>query len=245
VAPVAETQGELFVDLDATFGALARVARPFIQESISRTPPTLETATSALPVIRPFLRHSGALFADLEPAASRLVTAAPAIAEALEAGIPALRRAPALNAQLAPTARALVAFGDDQRVTTGLRFIARTSRILNSPLRFIAPAQTVCNYLTLLLGNTARLTGAGDGLGTWQRFIVLKPPEGPNNEGSPASAPASGPNIDNYLHVNPYPNTAAPGQPRECEAGNERYRAGRTMIGNVPGGQGTTTGGQP
>jgi phospholipid/cholesterol/gamma-HCH transport system substrate-binding protein len=245
VAPVAETQGQLLVDLDSTFGALARVARPFIQESISKTPPTLDTATAALPVIRPFLRHSQALFADLEPATRELVSSTPAIADALEAGVPALRRSPALNAQLAPTANALVAFGDDPRVTTGLDFIAQTSRILGPPLRFITPAQTVCNYATLVFGNTARLTSAGDGIGTWQRFIVLNPPEGRNNEGSPSSAPADGPELDNHLHLNPYPNTAAPGQPRECEAGNERYAAGDTVIGNVRGGQGTTTEGQP
>jgi virulence factor Mce-like protein len=244
VAPVAATQGELFVELDGTFRALARVARPFIQESISKTPPTLDTATEALPAIRPFLRHSAALFADLEPATRGLVSAAPAIADALEAGVPALRRSPALNAQLAPTADALVAFGDDPRVRTGLDFITQTSNILAPPLRFIAPAQTVCNYLTLVLGNTARLTSAGDGIGTWQRFIVLKPPEGPNNEGSPASAPANGPEVDNHLHLNPYPHTAAPGQPRECEAGNEPYLRGQTVIGNAPGGQGTTTRGQ-
>ena len=40
---------------------------------------------------------------------------------------------------------------------------------------------------------------------------------------------------DNYLHTNPYPNTAAPGQPKECEAANESYDAGKTTIGNVPG----------
>ena len=28
---------------------------------------------------------------------------------------------------------------------------------------------------------------------------------------------------DSFLHANPYPNTAAPGQVRECEAGNENY----------------------
>src|SRR6185312_13310547 len=43
VAPVAETQAQLFVNLDSTFGAFARVARPFIQESITETPPTFDT----------------------------------------------------------------------------------------------------------------------------------------------------------------------------------------------------------
>jgi virulence factor Mce-like protein len=42
VAPVAETQAQLFVNLDTTFAALADVA-PFLQESISEAPPALRT----------------------------------------------------------------------------------------------------------------------------------------------------------------------------------------------------------
>ena len=45
----------------------------------------------------------------------------------------------------------------------------------------------------------------------------------------------------NFLHSNPYPNTAAPGQTRECESGNEPYTVGKQVIGNVPGNQGTRT----
>ena len=44
--------------------------------------------------------------------------------------------------------------------------------------------------------------------------------------------------------MNPYPNTAAPGQTHECEAGNESYARGQTVAGNVPGNQGTKTSGQ-
>ena len=74
-------------------------------------------------------------------------------------------------------------------------------------------------------------------------------PSGPNNEGGPSSAPANGGGdpVDplsraNFLHVNPYPNTAAAGQsPTECEAGNEDYAIGKQVIGNVPGNQGIRT----
>ena len=67
---------------------------------------------------------------------------------------------------------------------------------------------------------------------------------GPNNEGFPASAPANGGGTKpaaNHLHSNPYPNTAAPGQPRECESGNEPYAVGQTVIGSPAGNQGTKT----
>jgi hypothetical protein len=105
----------------------------------------------------------------------------------------------------------------------------------------LAGAQTVCNYVTLLFRNVASLLSEGDSVGTWQRFVIVLAPNGPNNEGVPSSAPANGPGNDNHLHVNPYPNVAAPGQPRVCEAANESYLAGTTVTGNVPGNVGTAT----
>ena len=67
VAPVAQIQGQLFVDLDTTFGAFARVARPFIQESISKGPAAEDTAIATLPTVRPFLANTTKLFAELRP----------------------------------------------------------------------------------------------------------------------------------------------------------------------------------
>jgi virulence factor Mce-like protein len=243
-APVAETQARLFVSMETTFGALAQIARPFMQETISETPETLDVVTTSLPRIRPFLRNSVALFGDLRPAVAALDANAPRIASALEAGVPALRVAPQLNRELPPTAESLRAFNDDPAVRTGLARLTQTTDILGPAARFITPAQTVCNYATLLVRNVASMHSTGSGPGTWQRFIIFTPPPGPNSEGSPSSAPADGPDVRNFLHINPYPNTAAPGQPRECEAGNEPYIAGQQMIGNVPGNQGTVTDGQ-
>jgi hypothetical protein len=109
----------------------------------------------------------------------------------------------------------------------------------------VTPAQSVCNYGTLLLRNASSVTSIGDRNGTGQRFLVMSGGTGPNNENSPSSRPANGGgSAPNFLHANPYPNTASPGQPRECEAGNETYIPGRKVIGNVPGNQGTKTEGQ-
>jgi len=35
--------------------------------------------------------------------------------------------------------------------------------------------------------------------------------------------------------------TQAPGQPKECEAANETYLAGKTVLSNVPGKQSAKT----
>jgi ABC-type transporter Mla subunit MlaD len=244
VAPVAETQASLFVALDQTFGAFARVARPYIQETISKSPATLDAANADLPVLRPFLHDTQRFFVALQPGAAALAKTSPTIAAAERAGVPVLNALPTLNAQLVPTAEALLALQNAPGVFNGLELLIDANHILGPAIEFIAPAQTTCNYLTLAFKNLASATGEGNPLGNWLNFYSFELPEGPNAESGPASAPANGPGIENHLHYNPYPNTASPGQPHTCEAGNLRYQAGQTVIGNIPGNHGTKTAGQ-
>jgi virulence factor Mce-like protein len=244
VAPVAETQARMFVVLETTFGALARVARPFIQETISRTPPTYETAIRTLPRIRPFLRNTRGLFVDLAPGARALRKTAPALADAATVGVPALLEAPGFNRQLPPTAASLRRLNDNAGARAGIDQAITFADELSPTLRFITPAQSVCFYGSLLFYNFGDAMRLGNSLGNWQRFIVLSgpgAPDAPNNEGVPSSGIARGPSPPaNFLHSNPYPNTASPGQTRECEAGREVYNdvANRVSIGNLPGNQG-------
>jgi ABC-type transporter Mla subunit MlaD len=244
VAPVAEVNGTLFVALDRTFAAFARVSRPFIQETISKGPETLDTAIEDLPVIDPFLQSSERFFAAFKPGAKALAESSPVLNAAEVAGIPVLRASPVFNAQLEPTADALLAFQRAPGVFNGLDLLIDTNKILNPPIKFIAPAQVTCNYLTIAFKNLANTFSESNGVANWAGAISFEPPTGPNSEGRPSSAPANGPEHLNHLHYNPYPNTASPGQTKECEAGNEPYAAGKTVIGNVPGNQGTTTRGQ-
>jgi len=251
VAPVAETQAHMFASLDTTFGALASVARPFIQDTISETPPTFDTLIRTNPRISAFLRHNAAFFADLRPGVHALNRTSPEIASALETGARVLPGVPALNAQLPPTAESLERFANDPGVEAGISRATQTARYLTPTLRFVAPAQSVCNYATLLFRNASDLFSISDGIATSQRFYVMSSPGGPNNETAPSSKPANqsgnetnpvGHPDANFLHSNPYPNTASPGQhPRECEAGNERYIPGQKVIGNVPGNDGIRT----
>jgi virulence factor Mce-like protein len=244
VAPVAETQAALFANLDTTFAALAGVARPFIQETLAEAPETLAVGTEQFPLQRPFVRNSAALFRELRPGFRTLPSSAPVLADALQIGTRTLPKTPPLNRRLADVFDSLAEFADDPLVPLGVRRLADTAKVLKPTVAFLTPAQTVCNYPTLWFRNVSSLLSEGDSNGTWQRFIIVATPVGPNSEGTPSSAPANGPGVDNHLHSNPYPNTAAPGQPRECEAGNEDYAVGQTTIGNLPGNQGTRTSGQ-
>ena len=237
VAPAAETQAELFRNLDVTFTALDRVARPFIQDSITEGRPTLDAAIRSFPLQRPFLRNSELLFEELQPGAKALETAAPDLADTFENGQSTLRNTPAFNRRLTSLLEEVQSFANDPVAPRGLKNLAETLEVLNPTLQNLAPVQTQCNYITLWFRNVSSLLSEGDVHGTWQRFIIIATPQGPNNEGLASSAPANGgtPTRDNYLHSNPYPNTASPGQPKECEAGNEPFLAGRKVIGNVPG----------
>jgi ABC-type transporter Mla subunit MlaD len=244
VAPVAETNASLFVVLDRTFGAFARVSRPYIQETIEKSPATLDTANADLPALNPFFRDSARFFTALKPGAKALGETSPIIAEALHAGVPVLNASPVFNSQLPPTAEALVDFQSSTGVFNGLDLLIDTNEILKPSLRFITPAQTTCNYITLAFRNLVLSTTGGNDNGNWLNFIAFTPPEGVNSEGVPAPAPANGPDEKNHLHFNPFPNTAAPGQSRACEAGNEKYVRGKTVIGPAPEVFGDTTRGQ-
>jgi ABC-type transporter Mla subunit MlaD len=241
VVPVAETQASMFVALDRTFAAFARVSRPFIQEAIVKGPPFLDAAVEDLPAIRPFFESSERVFAALQPGARALAATSPTINSALRAGIPVLNASPAFNAQLNPTAEALLDFQAEPGVITGLELLTETNEVLEPGIRFIAPAQTVCNYLTLAFQNFTSSVSQGNGNGNWLNVLPFAPPDGPNAESQPAAAPASGPGTKNFLHANPYPRTAAPGQGKVCEAGNERYVPGQIVIGRSPKLWGTTT----
>jgi virulence factor Mce-like protein len=251
VAPVSEEQASLFVNLDTSFTALAEVARPFLQETISEAPISEEVAIRDFPLQRPFIRNNTALFRELRPGVAVLPSAAPVLADAFEIGTNVLPKTIPMNEDLADVFDTLADFSEDPMVRAGIDQLTRLASSLKPTLDFIAPVQTTCNYATLLFRNAASLFSDGDSNGNWQRFIIVSAPTergtlatGPNNESGPSDAPASGPPEVNHLHFNPYPNTASPGQTRECEAGNERYAVGQTVLTNPPGNQGTRTQGQ-
>jgi ABC-type transporter Mla subunit MlaD len=231
VAPVAGEQASMFVALDETFAAFARVSTPYIEETIEKGPPTLDTVNADLPQINPFLHDTARFFTALRPGAKALQETAPIIAESLRAGVPALNASPVLNNQLLPTAEALLAFQEAEGTMTGLQLLTDLNKNLKEPLEYIVPAQTKCYYATLLFSNLSSSNGQGNKYGKWLNVISFEPPEGPNNEGGQASAPANGPEEANHLHYNPFPRT---GQGGVCEAGNIKYLKNKTVIGNVP-----------
>lgn len=236
-APVGREQASLFRGLDTTFTALSDV-REGLQETISTGPRTMQTAITELPVQRPVLRNAELLFRDLRPGVRALSDAAPDLAQTFSRGRTTLRRSVELNERLEPTFRSLQEFAEDPLSTLGIRSLRTTVQIARPTVDDLEPLQTVCNYASLFFRNAASLLSEGTANGTWQRFVIITAPEGPNNEGSPSSTFANGGSPENFLHTNPYPNTPGNGRTNECEAGNETWLKNRAVIGNVPGAQG-------
>src|SRR4051794_17588041 len=193
VAPVAETQATMFAALDRTFAAFARVSRPYIQETIEKSPPTLDEVNADLPAVRPFLRDTGRFFTALRPGVKALADTSPIIAESLHAGVPVLKASPVLNAQLQPTAEALVDFQEAPGVFNGLELLTDTNRLLKPSLTYVAPSQAVCHSWTLPSKTLSLSTSGSNGPGRWLTFISSPPPIAPKGERGPSSAPADDP----------------------------------------------------
>lgn len=245
---VANQQADLFAGLDQTFTPLSQ-ATPALRASIAGGPASLQTATHQLPAQARFVDDSTTLFHRFRPAFASLARASAQLAPAERIGIPALRRSPALNSRLVGTLQSIQNFANDPRTLPGLGILTETAQLVEPTVNYLEPAQTTCNYLTLFFRNLENALSESDQVGTMLRVLAVTLPQLPNSEAGPSSTAANGPPAsavpglsplqqslvdDSFLHSDPYPYTAAPGQPRVCAAGNERYQPGRQVIGNAP-----------
>jgi virulence factor Mce-like protein len=221
--------GSFITNGSTTFGALASVSSQ-LEQTISEFPSTESTGTSALAVATPVLHDARLLVHDIRPGAGVLASTATELHAALRTGIPVVRRAVSLAGRLRTTLNAVDRVSADPQTSGALQRLLSTELSSLPTLTFIAPSQTVCNYYGLWFRNVPSLLSEGDASGTWLRTVPILN----TNQNHASATPSSD------LHMNPYPNTASPGQTRECEAGNEPY-VGSQLFGNVPGNQGTGT----
>jgi ABC-type transporter Mla subunit MlaD len=245
LTPVAQAQADLYVNLDTTFRALAPVAVPFLQDWISETPPTFSTVIADSPSEQSFLTDTAQLFKDLRPAVALVPASAPVLSDAFVAGANNLPGTKELDERLLSLSKSLEKFGQTPAVKGGLDRLTQVVKVLRPPLSFLTPMQATCNYVSLFLRNTGSSLAEPFGNGTALRFDAVVIDDVLGSEAVPSQRPyltenASSNNEHGALHVDPYPNTASPGQTRECSAGNERY-APAAAIGNPPGNVGTHT----
>ncbi len=176
LVPVARTQADLYGNLDTTFTALASVAVPFLQQWISDTPPTFSAVIATSPHIQSFLNDTAGLFKALRPGFATLPQSAPVLAQAFAAGarnLPETTGPNGLDQQLLSLAQHLESYGQTPAVNAGLDRLTLTASSLRSPLAFLTPVQSSCNYVTLFLRNIASTLSDDVLSGTALRFNLV------------------------------------------------------------------------
>jgi virulence factor Mce-like protein len=243
VAPVAQTQARLFTNLNTTFSALASVA-PSLQDTVSSTPPAFEAVIAQAPVIRPFLTDTASLLTQLNPSFETLQTSAPVVTNVFRTGVRNLPATIPFDRRLVSFSTTLGRVANKPAVQAGVDSLSYTAKQLQQPLAFLTPVQSTCNYVTLFLRNIAdaMIEHVGNAGFLDVLPLTIRDSPGPNRnyESQPSSKPYTGsasftPGIGSVgpLHSDPYPNTASPGEVKECSAGNEPYQSSKgALVGN-------------
>jgi ABC-type transporter Mla subunit MlaD len=258
VAPVAKQQAELFTSMADTFAALGRYPDA-LKATISKGPPTMDTAIASFRVQRPFLDDFAAFGRDFSPATAELRDALPTLNAAVAKGIPVQRRAPQLNDQVGQTLDQLRQLAEAPGTLPAVRGLSDTVNTLNPQLRFYGPYVTTCNSVNYFFTYLAEHFSEPDTTGSAQRALVNTAAPQDDGVGSiGADEPANGKNAKGtaqFAQNQPYAAAITPDGRADCETGQrgwvERNAAGLDKQYKVnlnprsPGVQGPTFTGLP
>jgi len=234
VAPLSQTFARGFTGMADTFEAISRDPQA-LQDTIERSPGTLDVGIASLPDTRPFLARLAEISDEVQGTARELRRSLPAVNSALAAGTPVLRRTPAFTDDLERTLRALRELARSPTTDITIQGLTATMKTLNPTLRYVGPRVTVCNYFTYFWTFLADHISDEDATGTVQRVQVkTAPPEQPNSMmriGAPF--PANGGDVDPLqetlfgdaanFHDQIYNAAVDPQGNADCESGQRGY----------------------
>ncbi len=145
LAPVAEQQADVFTKGAIAFAAISSDPNA-LQETISEGPPTLETGIDLLPRERPFLDDFATLSEELRPGVNDLRATLPVLNDAIDVGTPVLRRSTGTSHKLEGALRQLDRLVTQPTTGVTLERLKETFDAAKPLAKWVAPAQTVCNY---------------------------------------------------------------------------------------------------
>jgi virulence factor Mce-like protein len=240
VAPVAKIQGDVFANMATTFEAFSRYPAS-LQQTIEKSPPTMDTAIRSFRVQRPFLADFADLSRRLRPAVNELPRSLPAINSAFRVGIPVLPRTVALNRRLAGAFGALDDLFQNPNTLLAIRDLKTTQQIVRPAIEFIAPYQTVCNYFNYFVFALGEHQSQVSNAGGTNQVQGLKLPNNfqPNSLGSktasrpvdtppgvdPVGAMADGAQLQRFYSQPGQPAIDAQGN-ADCQVGQNGYIKG-------------------
>jgi virulence factor Mce-like protein len=262
IAPVAQTNAELFTKMATTFEAISH-SPSNLEQTIKESPSTLAVATSSLKVQQPLLANLTTLGNLLAPATSELKQALPIINPAIEIGTKTLARTPILNANLQAVLDALKNLALAPGTNVGINALNGTVSTLNPMVRYLGPFQTVCNDWNYFWTYISDLVSEPTGSGNAQRALINIGNSAQTNNVTQAgaTAPVNGGGSDSlltggneYLHAQAYGAAVANNGVADCETGQRGYvkklnyydPQGRNLAldAHTPGNQGPTFAGR-
>ena len=185
LAPVAEQQADVFTRGAIAFAAISSDPGA-LQETISEGPPTLQTGIDLLPRERPFLRDFATLSEELRPGVNDLRATLPVLNDAIEVGTPVLRRSTDTSRRLEGALRSLDRLVTQPTTGVTLQRLQDTFDAAKPLAKWVAPAQTVCNYFNYWFTYLPNGLSDRDQTGFAFRQMLTNMPVGPMEPASSA-----------------------------------------------------------
>ena len=181
-APAAREYAQFFDFAGTAFEAISSDPES-LKDAITEAPKTYAVGIDVLPRQRVFLANLEQFARLMRPGAEDLRITLPVVNDAIETGAPVLRRSPPVNRRLGEALQELKQLVTQPSTGVTLERLGEALRTARPLARFVAPAQTVCNYwnywFTNLPGALSEPTNTSFSL----RQGVARYPGAPNGAG--------------------------------------------------------------
>ena len=206
VAPVAAQQAEFFGNASVAFAAISSDPQA-LQAAISEGAPLVTQGPDLLRRERPFLTEFAELSRRLNPGVRQLRVAIPTLNDAITIGTPVLNRTPPVNHKLGGVMVSLKRLVQQPATKTSLQRLQETFDTATPLAKWVAPAQTVCNYWNYWFTMLPEHLTERDQIGFQQRIALIGGTVGPT-EGMFVQGP-----LNAYSGIQANGRTAATGDP--------------------------------
>jgi len=192
-APAAREQAQSFAYAATAFRAISSDPEA-LKDAISEAPLTYETGIRLLPDQRIFLANVERFARLMRPGAEDLRITLPVLNDALEIGAPVLRESPPVNRRLRAALRELNQLVSQPSTRVTLERLGEAFRTARPLVRWVAPAQTVCNLGTYWLTNFPGALSEPSQVGMSLRQSIMRVPGSPAAEVGIGGYAGIGPN---------------------------------------------------
>jgi hypothetical protein len=171
VAPVAKAQSDSFQQMATTLEAFSD-CESCLEQTIQKSPGTLQSGIDSFRVQRPFLRDFAAVSRSLRPVATTLKAKLPVINSALETGTPVLRRTPKLNELTGELLQSIDDLVQKPETLLALQDLHGTLVVARPLFEYVSPYQSVCGTASSFFTGLSSHLSNGVTNGTSQNIQV-------------------------------------------------------------------------